>query len=103
MNIPCQLEGETNTTKWHPPKGMVMKFEKKDLLDEARFIEKRCRELKPLGYDFLFVHYPPLSPALIECFEAQHKITLPEDYRFFISEVANGVSGLMYPLGLEAD
>ena len=33
---------------------------------------------------------PPIDVAEIEAFESRHKIALPEDHRYFITEIGNG-------------
>jgi hypothetical protein len=42
--------------------------------------------------------HPPVAQAEIAAFEAEHKVTLPADYRFFITEIGNGGVGPYYGL-----
>ena len=39
---------------------------------------------------------PPLPVSVIEAFEKQHGVSLPEDYRRFITEIGNGGAGPYY-------
>jgi len=47
---------------------------------------------------------PPLPRAEISSFESKHNVTLPADYRFFITEIGNGGAGPycgLFPFGKE--
>jgi hypothetical protein len=49
---------------------------------------------------------PPLSISVIETFENQNKVTLPGDYKYFITEIGNGGAGPYYglfPFGKQSD
>jgi hypothetical protein len=50
--------------------------------------------------------HPPIQGSTIEEFEAQHGIRLPDDYRYFITEIGNGGAGPYYglfPFGQQDD
>ena len=66
---------------------------KKEILEKLAFI-RRHKELASLGVKKQEVSYNPcLSEEEIEAFEHKHCITLPDDYRTFISEIGNGGFG----------
>ena len=41
---------------------------------------------------------PPLSGSMIKAFEDNHKVALPADYKYFITEIASGGAGPYYGL-----
>lgn len=60
---------------------------KKEILEKLAFI-RHHKELASLGVKEQEVSYNPcLSEEEIEAFEHKHCITLPDDYRTFISEI----------------
>src|SRR6516162_3039220 len=49
---------------------------------------------------------PPLPVSSIEAFEERHGVSMPEDYRRFITEIGNGGAGPCYgvlPFGKDDD
>ncbi|WP_406698028.1 SMI1/KNR4 family protein [Singulisphaera sp. Ch08] len=49
---------------------------------------------------------PPLPVSVIEAFEERHGVSLPEDYRLFMTEIGNGGAGPYYgilPFGKDDD
>ena len=74
-------------------KPLVIMNRKKEILEKLAFI-KSHKELVSFGVKEQEVsHNPCLSEAEIAAFERKHSITLPDDYRFFISEIGNGGFG----------
>lgn len=56
------------------------------------------------GHDYKL--NPPLPVAVIETFEGRHGVSLPEDYRHFITEIGDGGAGPYYgvlPFGKDDD
>lgn len=63
---------------------------KKEILEKLAFI-RRHKEFASFGVKEQEVSYNPcLSEEDIKEFEHKHCITLPDDYRTFISEIGNG-------------
>ena len=70
---------------------------------QARQRRERAREElgQPVAYCWQAHHYllnPPLEPVVVESFEKQHGISLPEDYKQFITTIGNGGAGPHYGL-----
>ena len=72
--------------------------QKKEILEKLAFI-RRHKEFASFGVKEQEVSYNPcLSEEDIKEFEHKHCITLPDDYRTFISEIGNGGFGPGYGL-----
>ncbi|WP_270415958.1 SMI1/KNR4 family protein, partial [Bacteroides ovatus] len=72
--------------------------QKKEILEKLAFI-RRHKEFASFGVKEQEVSYNPcLSEEDIKGFEHKHCITLPDDYRTFISEIGNGGFGPGYGL-----
>ena len=77
---------------------LVIMNQKKEILEKLAFI-RRHKEFASFGVKEQEVSYNPcLSEEDIKEFEHKHCITLPDDYRTFISEIGNGGFGPGYGL-----
>ena len=80
------------------PLTLVIMNQKKEILEKLAFI-RRHKEFASFGVKEQEVSYNPcLSEEDIKEFEHKHCITLPDDYRTFISEIGNGGFGPGYGL-----
>lgn len=76
-----------------------MRFEKAEILEALDALAKKDPKRKVFGSDFhRYRLNPPLRPKAVETFEKKHRITLPEDYRYFVTAVGNGGAGPYYGL-----
>ncbi len=69
-------------------------FEKTAILDTLRLLKRKDRHWRIFGSGLH--HYelnPPLPVQEADAFEKKYGITLPEDYRYFITQVGNGGAG----------
>src|SRR5438309_1041073 len=74
------------------------------LLGELDRRDPRRKVFGSGGHDYKL--NPPLPVAVIEAFEGRHGVSLPEDYRLFITEIGNGGAGPYYgvlPFGKDDD
>jgi len=84
-----------------------MKFEKQVVISLIR--EMKWRDLLRRSFGALGHHYklnPPLSVEVLREFEVKHSLVLPADYRYFLTEIANGGAGPFYgvfPFGQQED
>jgi len=87
------------SSKRHLP----LSFDKTAILETLAAMKRKDPRCRLFGADFH--HYdlnPPLLAGDVEAFEQKHKITLPADYKYFITEVGNGGAGPfvgVFPLG----
>ena len=74
------------------------------LLDELDRRDPRREVFGSGSHDYKL--NPPLPVSVIEAFEGRHGVSLPEDYRLFITEVGDGGAGPYYgllPFGKDDD
>src|SRR3954454_16307446 len=64
------------------------------LLGELDRRDPRRKVFGSGGHDYKL--NPPLPTSVIEAFEERHGVSLPEDYRHFLSEIGNGGDGPHY-------
>lgn len=67
--------------------------------DRLKELAKKDRKRKVFGassHDYRL--NPPIDVNVVESFEAGHGVTLPEDYKRFITEIGNGGAGPFYGL-----
>ncbi len=78
---------------------MAMSLDKTEILKRLSELDRKDPRRQLFGAD---VHqyrlHPPVPRSQIDAFEAKHNITLPADYRYFITEVGNGGAGPYYGL-----
>ena len=74
-----------------------MSFDKESIVAA---LERRDQSDRQRGASGAIGHHyrlhPPLPLAVVESFEQQHGISLPEDYRSFITSIGNGGAGPSY-------
>src|SRR5512142_2282534 len=79
---------------------------------EATYVRHVLAQLRAARADtfgatsHLFLLNPPLPEADVISFERRHKVSLPDDYRRFITEIGNGGAGPYYgvfPFGKDDD
>ena len=66
--------------------------------------DRRRRVFGANGHDYKL--NPPLPISVIEAFEERHRVSLPEGYRRFLTEIGNGGAGPSYgvlPFGKDDD
>ncbi|MGE5194321.1 MAG: SMI1/KNR4 family protein [Deltaproteobacteria bacterium] len=76
-----------------------MNLDKQVILDMLKRLRRRDRTRRLFGaaeHDYRL--NPPVSVSVVEKFERTHGIVLPEDYRYFITEIGNGGAGPYYGL-----
>ena len=66
------------------------------LLADLRRKDRKRRVFGSMAHDYKL--NSPISVLVIENFEARHRITLPDDYRYFVTEIGNGGAGPYYGL-----
>src|SRR3954471_13202596 len=78
---------------------MAGTLDRDDVLRRLADLDRRDQRRRVFGassHDYKLD--PPLPVAVIEAFEGRHGVSLPEDYRHFITEVGNGGAGPYYGL-----
>ena len=74
------------------------------LLAELKQRDRKRQIFGANGHDYAL--QPPLDAAVVEVFERHHNVSLPDDYRYFITQIANGGAGPYYgvfPFGQHDD
>ena len=74
------------------------------LLDELGWRDPRREVFGSGGHGYKL--NPPLPLSVVEAFEGRHGVSLPEDYRLFMTEIGNGGAGPCYgllPFGKDDD
>lgn len=78
---------------------MQVQLDRKAIVNRLEHLRRKDTKRRVFG---AAVHnyelQPPLSPSVIEEFEKEHGVTLPEDYRHFITQIGNGGAGPFYGL-----
>ena len=86
---------------------MFGQLEKQDVVDLLKELERRDTRRKLFGSNgHQYKLRPPLSESVIEAFERQHGVALPQDYKCFITEIGDGGAGPYYgvfPFGQHDD
>jgi hypothetical protein len=86
---------------------MAASLDKQTVIDLLADLKRTDRQFKNFGSGaHRYELNRPLPQADIEAFESEHNIRLPEDYRFFITEIGNGGAGPYYglfPFGYQDD
>ena len=75
-----------------------------DLLDELRRTDREFNNFGVRAHQYKL--YQPLAEFDIAAFECTHGVTLPDDYRHFITQIGNGGAGPYYglfPFGYQDD
>src|SRR5690242_2351707 len=82
-------------------------FEKQTVLRLLGELDRRDRRRRVFGAaSHQYKLNPPLPVSVIAAFEERHGVSLPEDYRRFVTEVGNGGVGPYYgvlPFGKDDD
>jgi hypothetical protein len=69
------------------------------VLERLADLDRRDRRRRVFGASFhQYKLNPPLPVAMIEAFEKRYGVTLPGDYRLFLTEIGNGGAGPSYGL-----
>jgi hypothetical protein len=78
-------------------------FDKASILAALEALKRRDARRQLFGGDSHdYALNPPLPAAEVEAFERKHSITLPDDYKYFLTQVGNGGAGPFHgvlPLG----
>jgi hypothetical protein len=78
---------------------MSRNLDKTIVLERLAYLDRRDPKRRIFGAsEHQYKLNPPLPVIDIEAFEARSGISLPEDYRFFITQIGNGGAGPSYGL-----
>jgi hypothetical protein len=82
-------------------------LDRSTVIERLAVLSKRDRKRQVFGANgHGYKLNPPLPVSVIEAFEERHRVSLPEDYRRFITEIGNGGAGPSYgvlPFGKDDD
>jgi len=80
-------------------------FEKTAILQALERLDQRWRRPTRFGRRPARVFYldPPVPLAAVEAFEKKYDVALPDDYKYFVTQIGNGVArgGGVFPFGEE--
>ena len=84
---------------------MRFSLERRIVIDALKALDRLDQERKIFGsqgHDYQL--NPPVPEAVISALESKHRLRLPEDYRYFVTQIGNGGAGPFYglfPFGMQ--
>jgi hypothetical protein len=84
---------------------MLHSLDKSVVIDALKTLDRLDRERKIFGSQgHNYQLNPPVPEALIDAFEDRHRLRLPEDYRYFMTQIGSGGAGPFwggFPFGMQ--